>query len=114
MHEELSSPELEKLRFLQRVQLRQLEQTERWIGAELSRLREVAARRPLPDGPGFVLSYLRRGGRSAADAVHVGDCRLAGKHVKTVTEDQARRALAVDGIPACEFCRPDADLGILE
>ncbi|MFD6936249.1 DUF6233 domain-containing protein [Streptomyces goshikiensis] len=114
MHEDLSSPELEKLRFLHRVQLRQIEQTERWIGAELGRLSEIAARRPLPEEPGLILSYLRKGGRSAPDAVHVGDCRLAGRHVKAVTEDQARRALAVDGIPACEFCRPDADLGIIE
>ncbi|MFD3944982.1 DUF6233 domain-containing protein [Streptomyces sp. NPDC058579] len=113
MHEELSSPELAKLQFLHRVQLQDLERTERWIGVELARLRELAARRPLPEEPGLVLSYLRKGGHPVPDSVHVGNCRLAAKHVKRLTEEQARRTIAVDGIPACEICRPDADLGIL-
>ncbi|MFD7964377.1 DUF6233 domain-containing protein [Streptomyces zaomyceticus] len=113
MHEELSSPQLEQLQFLHRVQLQDLERTERWIGVELGRLRELAARRPLPEGPGFVLSYLRKGGNAVPDSVHVGDCRLASKHVKGLTEDQARRTIAVDGLPGCAICRPDADLGIL-
>ncbi|MFH8577095.1 DUF6233 domain-containing protein [Streptomyces zaomyceticus] len=114
MHEELSSPELEKLQLLHRVQLRQLEQTERWIGTELARLHERAARRPLPDGPTLVVSYLREGGQPVMDSVHLGDCRMASKHVRPLTDEQARRALAVDGIRACEICRPDAELGILD
>ncbi|MFD4314963.1 DUF6233 domain-containing protein [Streptomyces sp. NPDC058548] len=114
MHETLSSPHLEKLQFLHRVQLRHLEQTERWIDAELALLRERAARRPLPEGPTLVLSYLREGGRAVADSIHLGDCRMAAKHTKPLTEEQARRALAVDGLRACEICRPDAELGILD
>ncbi|MFB8402226.1 DUF6233 domain-containing protein [Streptomyces sp. NPDC055912] len=40
----------------------------------------------------------RKGGNAVPDSVHVGDCRLASKHVKPLTEDHARRTIAVDGL----------------
>ncbi|UZX19287.1 DUF6233 domain-containing protein [Streptomyces tanashiensis] len=36
-------------------------------------------------------------GRPVTDRVHVGGCRLAAKHVKALTEDQVRHALAPSG-----------------
>ncbi|MFD3333500.1 DUF6233 domain-containing protein [Streptomyces sp. NPDC058700] len=114
MNDEPTSPELEKLRFLYRVQLSQVAQTERWIEAEVAKLRERASRRPRREGPEYVLSYLRAGGHPTADSVHVGDCRMASHHTKPLTRDQARQAITTGGIRACEICRPDSDLGVLE
>ncbi|MBP2581949.1 hypothetical protein J3A78_002427 [Streptomyces sp. PvR006] len=114
MSDEPTSPELEKLRFLYRVQCSQLAQTERWIDAELAKVRERAARRPLPDGPAFVLSYLRVGGKATADSVHLGDCRMVSHHTKPLDEAQARQAITSGGLRACEICRPDSELGVLE
>ncbi|MFF1400405.1 DUF6233 domain-containing protein [Streptomyces sp. NPDC058287] len=44
---------------------------------------------------------------------HVGECHMAGKRSRGVTQEQARRALW-DQVPACTHCKPDAELGILE
>ncbi|MFJ8662572.1 DUF6233 domain-containing protein [Streptomyces sp. NPDC093795] len=46
-------------------------------------------------------------------AAHIGDCHLAGRHTRPLTRDEARHAPAEGGLPACEICRPDSDLGIL-
>jgi len=114
VNDEPTSPELEKLRFLYRVQLGQVAQTERWIEAELGKLRERAARQPLPAGPEYVLSYLRAGGHATADSVHLGDCRMVSHHTKPLDRDQARQAITSGGLRACEICRPDSELGVLE
>ncbi|MFI8962031.1 DUF6233 domain-containing protein [Streptomyces sp. NPDC053493] len=111
---EPTSPELEKLRFLYRVQLQQVAQTQRWIDAELARVRERASRRPLPDGPAYVLSYLRAGGQPTADSVHLGDCRQASHHTRPLTREQALQAITSGGLRACEICRPDSELGVLD
>lgn len=111
---ELTSPELEKLRFLYRVQVGQLAQTEKWIDAELAKLRERASRRPLPDGPSYVLSYLRAGGQPTADSVHTGDCKQVSHHTKPLTREQALQAITSGGLRACEICRPDSELGVLD
>ncbi|MFE9812341.1 DUF6233 domain-containing protein [Streptomyces sp. NPDC005548] len=46
-------------------------------------------------------------------AVHAGDCHMAGKRVRGVDADTARRALA-EGVEACSHCRPDVELGFVE
>ncbi|MFF4351447.1 DUF6233 domain-containing protein [Streptomyces sp. NPDC001530] len=46
--------------------------------------------------------------------VHVGGCWNAGKRSRGVERDQAVRALAEGGVPACPHCRPDTGLGILD
>lgn len=114
MSDEPTSPELDKLRFLYRVQLQQVAQTERWIDRELTRLREKATRRPRPTSPAWVLSYLREHGKPVADSVHLGDCSLASRHTKPLTREQALQAITAGGIRACEICRPDSELGVLE
>ncbi|GGQ83627.1 DUF6233 domain-containing protein [Streptomyces flaveolus] len=45
--------------------------------------------------------------------VHVGDCWNAGKRVRGISRDEARRAL-VEGVKACGACRPDSALGLFD
>ncbi|OQQ13058.1 hypothetical protein B0675_36475 [Streptomyces sp. M41(2017)] len=103
---------LEQLRFLERVQLADLERTQRWIAAEeqrqLERRRGEQARPPAPD---WLLEQGLNGGRPVY--VHRGDCHMAGKRRSGITEDQARQALR-EQVAACAHCRPDTDLGLLE
>ncbi|MFE5628287.1 DUF6233 domain-containing protein [Streptomyces sp. NPDC056463] len=54
------------------------------------------------------------GGRPVADSVHMGDCALAGPQKRQLRNHDARRALTEGGIRACEICRPDSELNILE
>ncbi|WP_329597865.1 DUF6233 domain-containing protein [Streptomyces pseudovenezuelae] len=100
------------LRFLERVQERDLARTRRWIAQEEQRETEqqrgLAARPPAPD-------WLIERGLSLRNAVyvHVGGCWNAGSRSKGVERDQALRALA-QGVDACPQCRPDTALGILD
>ncbi|MCX4462377.1 DUF6233 domain-containing protein [Streptomyces sp. NBC_01728] len=111
MNDHLAS-RLEMLRFLERVQLADLERTRQWIAAEgqreAERRRGEQARPPEPD---WLIEQGLNG--RAAVYVHVGGCRMAGKRSKGVARDQALRALA-EGVDACTHCRPDAELGYLE
>ncbi|NUK23703.1 DUF6233 domain-containing protein [Streptomyces lunaelactis] len=105
-------PRLDLLRFLRRVQVQQLQQTDRWIAAEEQRAAAVARAERLlpPKDPGYVVSHGIGQDRRPVE-VHVGDCGMA-KRTKRVTADEARRALA-NGMEACQFCRPDTALGVL-
>ncbi|MEU0691572.1 DUF6233 domain-containing protein [Streptomyces uncialis] len=102
---------LTQLRFLERVQLGDLERTRRWIAdeerREAERARGVAARPPTPD-------WVVEGGIGAGPPVyvHIGGCHMAGPRSRGVARDQAVRAL-VDGVEACPHCRPDSALGVL-
>ncbi|MFE5924114.1 DUF6233 domain-containing protein [Streptomyces sp. NPDC056468] len=104
---------LMQLRFLERVQLRDLERTRRWIADEerraVERQRGLQARPPVPDW--LIEQSLSR--HVAPVYVHVGDCHMAGKRSKGVTRNAALRALT-HGIDACPHCRPDSELGILD
>ncbi|MFJ7963107.1 DUF6233 domain-containing protein [Streptomyces sp. NPDC096324] len=106
-------PRLDLLRFLERVQEQDLDRTRRWIEDEETRERErergIQARPPAPDW------MIERGldGHTPPVYVHRGDCHMAGKRSRGVTEDQARRALA-ERVDACPHCRPDTELGILD
>ncbi|MEU0087203.1 DUF6233 domain-containing protein [Streptomyces sp. NPDC006274] len=103
---------LEVLRFLRRVQEQQLQQTDRWIAQEQQRAAAAACaeRTRPPADPGFVVSHGIGADRRPFE-VHVGDCRMA-KRTKPISPEQARRTLA-DGVEACQFCRPDTELGLL-
>ncbi|MFF1511939.1 DUF6233 domain-containing protein [Streptomyces sp. NPDC058326] len=78
--------------------------------------REAAKRtvRIGPAEPGWVLAHLREGGRPVPAAVHIAGCPLAGRHTRPLTRDEARHALTEGSLPACEICRPDSDLGLLD
>jgi hypothetical protein len=105
---------LDVLRFLERVQLGDLERTRRWIAHEeqcqAERQRGIDARPPAPDW------LIERGldGHSPPVNIHVGGCQMAGKRSKGASREQAWRALTVDGIDACPHCRPDTELGVLD
>ncbi|MGW2560074.1 DUF6233 domain-containing protein [Streptomyces sp. NPDC001514] len=108
-------PRLERLRSVREWLAWQLRRTDETI-ADLER-QEVAAARAArtaaPPQPGWKLAMRRAGGKSTPDAVHAGDCGMAGQHTKPLAREQALRAITEDGIPACPYCRPDTDLGVL-
>jgi hypothetical protein len=108
-----SPSRLDLLRFLERVQLADLERTRRWIADEERREAErQRGEQARPEPPDWLIEYgLNRD--AMPNAVHVGGCTMAGKRSKGTDSDTARRALA-GGVPACTFCRPDTELGILD
>ncbi|WP_326811658.1 DUF6233 domain-containing protein [Streptomyces scopuliridis] len=106
------SARLEALRFLLRVQERDLERTRRWIAAEEGRAAEVAARRPPPPPPEWVAERGISANREPI-AIHAGACSMARGKLQALTREQAVEALAVHGIRPCQLCRPDTDLGLL-
>ncbi|MFC9682698.1 DUF6233 domain-containing protein [Streptomyces sp. NPDC056948] len=104
------SSRLALLRFLERVQERDLDRTRRWIAdeerREAERLRGVERRPPAPEW------LIERGlDRNNIVAVHTGECWDPGKRVKPATRAQALEALRHQ-VPACSKCRPDTALGI--
>lgn len=102
---------LDLLRFLERVQLSDLERTRRWIADEERRQAEhargVAAR---PSAPDWLIEQGLNG--RAAVYVHRGDCHMAGKRSRAASREQALAALA-EQVEACPHCRPDSALGYL-
>ncbi|MFE5618303.1 DUF6233 domain-containing protein [Streptomyces sp. NPDC056524] len=107
-------PDLPRLRTLEHWLVLSLDRVRRRIAEVETREAAMRSVRVLPEGPGWVMSYLRVGGRPVADSVHMGDCALAGPQKRPLSSDDARRALTEGGIRACEICRPDSELGILE
>lgn len=105
-------PRLDLLRFLERVQLQQLDQTRRWIHQEEQRQAEVTARQPLPTPPAWVVEQGIGVGHQVV-AIHQGWCTMAGRRVKPVPRDEALRLLGEDAGRACQQCRPDTELGVL-
>ncbi|MFF1760393.1 DUF6233 domain-containing protein [Streptomyces sp. NPDC058266] len=112
MNDSTSPTRLDLLRFLERVQVGDLDRTRRWIAAEerreTERQRGAQARLPAPDW----LIEMGLGGRDPV-YVHAGGCHMAGKRSRGVVRDQALRALT-EGVPACTHCRPDTELGLLD
>jgi len=74
----------------------------------------AAPRRALPDRPEYVLSYLRERGQPVADSVHLGDCEQVSHHTRPLAREQALQAITGGGLRACEICRPDSELGVLD
>ncbi|MFD9571939.1 DUF6233 domain-containing protein [Streptomyces sp. NPDC059982] len=102
------TPRLELLRFLERVQLRDLRRTRDWIADEERHAAAEAARRPAPP-PEWLIEHGIGTGRPPV-RVHVGTCWDTKSRCTAATADQARRALA-ETVPACPHCRPDTALG---
>ncbi|RSS41592.1 hypothetical protein EF912_31370 [Streptomyces sp. WAC07061] len=103
---------LELLRFLEKVQFRDLQRTRDWIATEEQLIAAGAGARPAPPPPEWLIEHGIGTGRPAV-RVHVGGCWDTRTRCKAATADAARQALA-GGIPACPHCRPDTALGILE
>lgn len=104
--------QLQMLHFLRRVQLQQLEQTDRWI-RDAERLQAAqAARRPPPPPPDWLLERgIGQGARPVL--VHIGSCYMKFTRRKALSRDEARQAL-IDGVPPCTHCHPDTALGFLD
>ncbi|MEU9031922.1 DUF6233 domain-containing protein [Streptomyces sp. NPDC048383] len=107
-----STARLDLLRFLERVQVRDLKRTRDWIAVEEQLLAASAERRPAPAPPAWLVEHGIGAGRPAV-RVHTGDCWDTRTRCKPATLDEARRALA-EGIRACPHCRPDTALGIID
>ncbi|WP_194279790.1 DUF6233 domain-containing protein [Streptomyces sp. SYP-A7193] len=101
------------LRFLERVQLRDLERTRHWIADE--ERREQERRRGIRDRPVSPDWLLEQGlnHNSPPVQVHCGDCWNKGKRTRGVSLDEARRAIT-EGVKACDVCRPDSALGFVD
>ncbi|MEV0556177.1 DUF6233 domain-containing protein [Streptomyces sp. NPDC050597] len=107
-----SATRLDMLRFLERVQERDLRRTQQWIAAEERRQAEQErGQQRRPPEPDWTIEQGLNGGVPVY--VHRGDCHMAGKRSRGVSQEQARYALA-QGVDACTHCRPDTELGVLE
>ncbi|MEU8623136.1 DUF6233 domain-containing protein [Streptomyces sp. NPDC048623] len=104
--------DLSQLRTLERLALIILRDIRLRIDEVEQRQKAMRPVRVLPDGPGWVVSYLREHGRRVPDAVHIGDCSLAGPNKAPVGREEARRALADGSVRSCDICRPETALGI--
>lgn len=49
--------------------------------------------------------------RAAHTLPRTSNCRMAGRHTRPMAREQARRAIAEDGMAACPYHRPDTELG---
>ncbi|MCI3221830.1 DUF6233 domain-containing protein [Streptomyces sp. NP-1717] len=110
------SPEerLRALRFLRRVQARDLARTDRWIAVWEQRAAEWVRRQAKPAVPDWALQY-GVGGRAARPAmVHTSQCWVPGAAMEGIGRDQAIEALTRGGVPPCVMCRPERELGLLD
>jgi hypothetical protein len=103
---------LDLLRFLEKVQQRDLARTRDWIAAEEQSLAVEATRAPAPPPPDWLIEQGIGVGRTPV-RVHVGDCWDAKKRCHPAAGEEARWALA-NGVEACPHCRPDNVLGVLD
>lgn len=94
MNDRTAPSRLDMLRFLERVQVADLERTRRWIVEEERRQAEkqrgAAVRPPAPDW----LLELGLNREALPVSVHVGGCHMAGKRVRGVDRGEALRWLA--------------------
>jgi hypothetical protein len=102
-------PDLPRLRTLETWLAVSLDRVRQRIATEEQRQAEVAARRPLPPAPDWLIEQDLTG---RPTVLHAGDCHMKGKRVRAATVDQARHALA--DLEACQHCRPDTALGVLD
>lgn len=104
---------LDQLRFLERVQERDLRRTRQWIAAEEQRQTErERGQQRWPPAPDWTIEQGLNGGVPVY--VHAGDCHMAGKRSRGATREQAMQAMQAltEGVDACTHCRPDTELGI--
>ncbi|MBD0743623.1 hypothetical protein BG418_18795 [Streptomyces sp. CBMA152] len=112
--------QLGQLEFLARVQEQQLAQTRRWITAkqnEISSEEHRAARAAQPPPEWLIQTGIGIGPptvhTSLTDGADQCWARAGNERCRPATQEQARQALT-DGGRACETCRPDTALGILD
>lgn len=106
-------PDLPRLRTLETWLELSLDRIRQQIAAAEAAAAEQAARLPPAPPPEWELE-LDLSRRPAV--VHVGGCSMAGKGFRgrPLSREEALRALGVERIPACPYCSPDAELGVLD
>ncbi|MER8226486.1 DUF6233 domain-containing protein [Streptomyces sp. NPDC094143] len=106
------SSRLALLRFLERVQERDLSRTRGWIadGERRQAGRRVGAARR-PPAPAFLIE--RGLDRRNIVALHTGECWDPAKRAKPAIREQAVEALRQQ-VPACTKCGPNTALGIVD
>lgn len=69
---------------------------------------------PDPRRPGkpFRLERMKTEHGPLPTRVHTTDCSMAGDLAHAVNAVEARLAITDSGLPACEFCRPQLELGL--
>lgn len=103
-------PDLPRLRTLEtwlRLQLARVEQQIRHLEDQA----RIATPSPAPVRPAWLAEYDISASHRLFQ-IHTGECAMTGKRVRPISEDEARRGIIEAG--ACQFCRPDAELGVLE
>ncbi|MFE2140165.1 DUF6233 domain-containing protein [Streptomyces sp. NPDC059456] len=106
-------PDLPRLRTLEKWLAMSLDRVRQQIAAEEQRVAELAARQSLPPPPDWELQTDLSG---RPMQVHTDGCRMGGKgfRMKPLTREGALRAVGVDQVPTCPYCRPDVALGVLD
>lgn len=107
-------PDLDRLRTVETLLSVLLDQTRHRIAGleEAERIRAGAARRQPP-----VVEWIIEYGISAQrrpELVHTGDCRMASGRSRPSTRAQAIETLQNTPARACEICRADSALGLLD
>ena len=101
--------------------LPRLRTLETWLQLQLARVQQeirhledqarIHTPSPDPVPPEWLAEY-DIGAQRRLLQIHTGDCRMTGTRVKPIDEAAARRGCVEAG--ACQFCRPDTVLGVLE
>ncbi|MFD5538483.1 DUF6233 domain-containing protein [Streptomyces sp. NPDC127079] len=86
--------------WLERIDRKSADLRQRQAEAERGRARR-------PPAPQCILELVLATGQPLA--VHAGDCGMAGRRRRPVGQDDARRLLTTDPVPACPVCRPDTE-----
>jgi hypothetical protein len=102
-------PDLPRLRTLETWLAVTLDRVRQRIAEEEQQQTEIDSRQPPPPAPDWLIERDLSG---RPTVLHAGDCHMKGKRVKPASEDQARQALA--NLEACQHCRPDTTLGVLD
>lgn len=102
-------PDLDRLRVIETFLDLQLQA----VRAEIARQEGAAApvSHPAPPTRPWLVKYDISTAQRPLQ-VHVEDCAVSGPLTRRVAEDEARRWVVEVGV--CQFCRPDALLGVLE
>ncbi|WP_406303014.1 DUF6233 domain-containing protein [Streptomyces sp. NBC_00885] len=98
----MSARGLELLRFLERVQLQQLDLTRRWLQQEEDRAHRAAHVPPPP--PDWLIEYGIGVGRLPC-RVHVGTCTMRGARSRPASREEALRALT-EHVEPCTIVAP--------
>lgn len=103
-------PDLPRLRTLETWLRYTLARVEQQI-AHLEQQQHINRTITPPEPPPWLAEYDISGQRRVVQ-IHRGDCAMTGPRTKKISEREARAGILE--ARACQFCRPDTALGILD